>query len=881
MRVRSGRRLLFAGAAVGVLAMASASIAASGGSTTTDISTTTTIAAPSTSTTTTMLPPTTTTLPTATTTTTTPVTTTTTIAPTTSTTTTAPAPWPVVYAPSPVTVAAVPGCYSGQEIIEVDVNAVGLTPFVEARLLYTEFVAPADAPEVRYDDFAGMQPGGSLHFVWAVAPGAYQVRIEIADDISVPGEVRRFVPVPPVDVVVESNCPASPTAPTLTAAVERCADDESGGAIAITVSNPPGGPEYDLQFSLQWVVQGEQGGEWNHSLGAPDWGVADGEQATVIVEDVELWEVRPLPAGDYRIFYGWLVDIPGSTSPWGAYVDGEPIHITLPACEPVVSRELRVASFNTSLNRAAEGELVTDLSTANDVQAVAVAEIIQRTRPDVVLLNEFDFDADGEAVDLFRTNYLEVSQNGAEPIEYPYWYSAPVNTGVSSGFDLDRDGTVGGPGDAFGLGEFPGQYGMVILSRYRIVTDEVRTFQNLLWADMPDARLPDDPATPAPADWYSAEELAVLPLSSTTHWDVPIDIDGEVVHVLALDPTPPMFDGDEDRNGLRNADEIRFWADYLDVQAASWIVDDAGVTGGLDPDAEFVIVGDLGVDPVDGGSVEGAIQQLLDLEVVQDPLPSSAGAAEAAEQQAAANATHEGDPALDTADFADDPAPGNLRTDYVLPSDGFDVVDSGVFWPSSDDELADLVSTDPIASSDHRLVWADLIVGEEPPATTTPPVTSVAAPTTTGGSSSTSVDYGFDNFFDVPQLGDEAVRGTGCGGDGSIGDVIPDGWWRGFVRSWDGTTLEGSTSLQFDLICIYLEPLGDNQYIDGWVVNNNDRTRTVPIGPGFFVHGTTFVSDATSAPFDQPDVPFAPAAQAWIRIIDGTAAWAVSAPATS
>jgi hypothetical protein len=177
-------------------------------------------------------------------------------------------------------------------------------------------------------------------------------------------------------------------------------------------------------------------------------------------------------------------------------------------------------------------------------------------------------------------------------------------------------------------------------------------------------------------------------------------------------------------------------------------------------------------------------------------------------------------------------------------------------------------------------VWADLIVGAEPPATTTPPAptTSVASPTTTGAS--TPVDYGFEDFFDVSQLGNEAVRGTGCGGDGSIGDVIPDGWWRGFVRSWDGTTLEASSSLQFDLICIYLDQVGDNQYIDGWVVNNNDRTRTVPIAPGFFVHGTTFVSEV-SAPFDQPDVPFAPAAQAWIRIIDGTAVWAVSAPTTN
>ena len=237
---------------------------------------------------------------------------------------------------------------------------------------------------------------------------------------------------------------------------------------------------------------------------------------------------------------------------------------------------MRIATFNASLNRAAEGELVDDLSTPDDQQAANVAAILQHTRPDVVLLNEFDYVEGGAAVDLFRTNYLLLSHNGAQPIDYPYFFIAPSNTGVPSGFDLDNDGTVGGANDALGFGDFPGQYGMVVLSRFPIVEDQVRTFQNLLWASVPGARLPDDPATPEPADWYSPDELAVLPLSSKSHWDVPIDVDGRIVHVLAAHPTPPVFDGPEDRNGMRNADEIGFWADYVAGVDTSWIVDDAG-----------------------------------------------------------------------------------------------------------------------------------------------------------------------------------------------------------------------------------------------------------------------------------------------------------------
>src|SRR5690606_234234 len=90
---------------------------------------------------------------------------------------------------------------------------------------------------------------------------------------------------------------------------------------------------------------------------------------------------------------------------------------------------LRVATYNVSLNRPAAGELVADLEGGADEQARAVAQVLQTTRPDVVLLNEFDHDDDGEALDLFRSEYLAVSQHGEAPLRYPHAYTAPVNTG--------------------------------------------------------------------------------------------------------------------------------------------------------------------------------------------------------------------------------------------------------------------------------------------------------------------------------------------------------------------------------------------------------------------------------------------------------------------
>ena len=390
---------------------------------------------------------------------------------------------------------------------------------------------------------------------------------------------------------------------------------------------------------------------------------------------------------------------------------------------------VRFATFNASLNRGAAGQLIADLSspaadTVGVRQARNVAEVIQRAHPDVVLINEFDYDDQHQAARLFRDNFLGVPQNGAPAADYPYFYVAPSNTGVPSGFDLDNSGDTNpndAGNDAFGFGLFPGQYGMVVYSKYPIDAEHARTFQKFLWKDMPGARLPDDPKTAAPADWYSPEELAVFRLSSKSHWDVPIEVGRRTVHFLVSHPTPPVFDGPEDRNGTRNADEIRFWADYVTPGRNRYIYDDQGARGGLHPSERFVIAGDMNSDPLDGDSFRDAagnpiaIQQLLDNPRINTSnAPTSAGGPEAAALQGGANTSHKGDPRFDTADFADS-APGNLRADYVLPRRDMPVLDSAVFWPVRSDPLSRLTGVfDPawgpvggFPTSDHRLVWID------------------------------------------------------------------------------------------------------------------------------------------------------------------------------
>lgn len=368
---------------------------------------------------------------------------------------------------------------------------------------------------------------------------------------------------------------------------------------------------------------------------------------------------------------------------------------------------VRVATLNTSLYRDRSGQLIRDLEGGRNEQARQIAEVIQRVRPDILLLNEFDYDADGRAAELFVTKYLLIGQNGCEPIEFPHRYSADVNTGEPSGRDLDKNGRPDDPADAVGFGRHKGQYGMLVLSRFPIHREGVRTFQTFLWRDMPGALLPTDPQSGAP--FLDDADLAVQRLSSKSFWDVPIVVParGEggkfVFHLLGSHPTPPVFDGPEDRNGKRNHDEIRLIADYISPEKNQYLIDDAERRGGLARDAQFVIVGDLNCDPNDGQGIRGTMDQLLDHPRVNSTFtPKSEGGALTVKQHPGQHAKHRGDPTHVTSDFTAN-GHGCLRLDYALPSRGLEVLDGGVFWPTPGEP-----GSDAVGGTDHRMVWIDV-----------------------------------------------------------------------------------------------------------------------------------------------------------------------------
>ena len=369
---------------------------------------------------------------------------------------------------------------------------------------------------------------------------------------------------------------------------------------------------------------------------------------------------------------------------------------------------LRIATYNVSFNRPERGLLTSDLR-ARHPQIAKIAAIIRAVQPDVLLLNEIDYSHEDNAT-LFAENYLAAPQTdllGGAAWPMPYRFSAAVNTGLPSGLDLNRDGIIGSAEDAWGFGAFPGQYGMAVLSRFKIEVPQIRTFQNLLWSSMPGARRPLNPDA---SNYYPDEIWSQLKLPSKSFWDVPLQTPLGLIHILASHPTPPAFDGTEDRNGCRNHDEIGMLADYISPDSAGYLVDDRSMRGGLEPHARFVILGDLNSDPTDGDSRREAIQRLLTHSKINAAVaPTSRGAVVASREQQGANLSHRGDPSEDTADFSDRSV-GNLRVDYALPSIQFATTTSGVAWPSKEEFSSDKWSTlaDAIHATDHRMVWIDI-----------------------------------------------------------------------------------------------------------------------------------------------------------------------------
>ncbi len=302
--------------------------------------------------------------------------------------------------------------------------------------------------------------------------------------------------------------------------------------------------------------------------------------------------------------------------------------------------------------------------TSDDIDAVLQALV--EVDPDVLGLAGIDHDAQGHAVRALRAAL------SARGLDLPFHHASAPNSGLRTSFDMNGDGRVGDPQDAQGFGAFPGAGGLVLLSKHPIGLRQ--DFTDLLWRDAPQISPPTQAdGTPFP----SAHSFAAQRLAYKAHWH----LRAAGVSVILLAAAPPVFDGAEDRNGRRNADELRL------VQAS------------LDRAAEgpFLVMGTLNQDPAgDGEGRLEALTAVLSHPTLQDPLQQDAEGQIRSDVDAGRNAQHQGDPRRDTADFADEGrnGPGNLRVDYVLPGADLRLVEAGLHWPER---------------GRRAIVWADVV----------------------------------------------------------------------------------------------------------------------------------------------------------------------------
>ena len=282
--------------------------------------------------------------------------------------------------------------------------------------------------------------------------------------------------------------------------------------------------------------------------------------------------------------------------------------------------------------------MIRDLRAGKDAQVAAALGVIAAADADVLLLLDVDWDHGGMGLEALQSALADLGR------DYPHAVAAKPNSGVPSGLDLDGDGTDYEARDALGYGWFTGDSGLALLSRLELGPLSDRS--GVLWSDRADV-----------AGLMPEAGVPVVPLATTAQWTVPVDLGRERITLVTMAAGTPVFDGPEDRNGLRNRAELLEVADLVEGAAPA------------------LVLGRANQDPAGGEGYRDALLRLLEHPALQDPRPADAEGAVA------------------TVDWS---STGPMRVDYVLPPRGLRVVGSGLLH-------------DP-AAGPSRLVWVDVAV---------------------------------------------------------------------------------------------------------------------------------------------------------------------------
>ncbi|MDR2254451.1 MAG: hypothetical protein LBE25_00330 [Arthrobacter sp.] len=358
---------------------------------------------------------------------------------------------------------------------------------------------------------------------------------------------------------------------------------------------------------------------------------------------------------------------------WATPAAAGPLDVNVgTAREESGARSLTVATVDAGLSRDGEGSLAADLASGTDAQALQLTAAVQAERPDVLVITGVDVDASGDVLASLRDDYFASDRGGESGVRYEYSYAAQTNVGQPSGTDLDGDGVVGGAGDAYGDGDFAGQRSLLVLSTQQIDTANVRTFNSMLWKELPGNRLSGSGLGSVAAE--------STPLQSTSVWDLPIRVGDQTVHVVATSTAS----GSSTADTLRREDQLRFLRGYVaGSESLAAVADDKGREGALPVGSRAVVAGSLGSE-----AASTAKGQLLDGAVLSDPSTAALaglgstwwGTAMARLQADSAATRVDGDGA-------------GTRSDYVAPTPSLPVSSSGSAVATVHD------------GETHRLVW--------------------------------------------------------------------------------------------------------------------------------------------------------------------------------
>lgn len=286
------------------------------------------------------------------------------------------------------------------------------------------------------------------------------------------------------------------------------------------------------------------------------------------------------------------------------------------------------------------------IARGEDEQIDAFVALLADVRPDIVALQGIDYDLRQTALAALVAALTEAG------LTYRHSFSRAPNAGQSTGLDLNGNGRLGDADDAHGFGRYNGMGGMAILSRHPIDQAKAEDFTPMLWRNLEGHIYPMTAGIPFGGEKVFAEHR----LSSRGHWVVPITTpDHGTLRLMTFHATPPLYDGEEDRNGRRNHDEVAFWNVYLETNAQT---------------APFIVLGTANIDPKRGSGRRGAIKKLLATPQLQNPFDDTP-----------------------TAVFSET-MPEGLQVDYLLPSTAWKVTAKGIKTRNQ--------------ASRHSMLWVDI-----------------------------------------------------------------------------------------------------------------------------------------------------------------------------